>query len=516
MAIEGMLKELKEKKDKLKMGGGKEKLETQHSKGKLSARERLDILLDKGSFVEINGLMKHRAVDFGLDKTEIPGDGVITGFGTIEGRLVYVFSQDFTVMGGSLGEAHASKISYLMDQARKVGVPLIGINDSGGARIQEGVDSLKGYGEIFYRNTIASGVIPQITAIMGPCAGGAVYSPAIGDFVFMTDTTSYMFITGPQVVKTVLHQDVTFEELGGAHIHETNSGMAHRVGKNDEETLNLMRTLFSYLPSNNMEDPPSVEPTDDPLRETPELYSIIPEDSNKGYQATHIIKAILDNNEFFEIHPQYAPNINVGFGRLDGKVVGVVANNPGHIAGVLDINSSDKASRFVRFCDAFNIPILTLVDTPGYMPGLDQEHGGIIRHGAKLLYAYSEATVPLITVIVRKAYGGAYIAMASKHLRADAVYALPTAEIAVMGPKGACEIVFRKEISEASNPTKKTDQLTEDYKNKFANPYMAAARGYIDDVIDPKNLRTTIINSLRVYHSKKEVLPKKKHGIIPF
>ena len=516
MAIEGMLKELKEKKDKLKMGGGKEKLESQHAKGKLNARERLDILLDKGIFVEINGLMKHRAVDFGLDKTDIPGDGVITGFGTIEGRLVYVFSQDFTVMGGSLGEAHAFKISYLMDQAMKVGAPVIGINDSGGARIQEGVDSLKGYGDIFYRNTISSGVIPQITAIMGPCAGGAVYSPAIGDFVFMTDVTSYMFITGPQVVKTVLHQDVTFEELGGPHVHETKSGMAHRVGKNDEDTLNLIRNLFSYLPSNNMEDPPSIEPTDDPLRETPELYSIIPEDSNKGYHAGQVVKAVLDNNEFYEIHPLYAPNILVGFGRLDGKVVGIVANNPSHIAGVLDINSSDKASRFVRFCDAFNIPILTFVDTPGYMPGLDQEHGGIIRHGAKLLYAYSEATVPLLTVIVRKAYGGAYIAMASKHLRADVVYALPTAEIAVMGPKGACEIVFRKEISEASNPAKKTDELSEDYKQKFANPYMAAARGYVDDVVDPKNLRTILINSLRVYQSKRELLPKKKHGIIPF
>jgi acetyl-CoA carboxylase carboxyltransferase component len=516
MAIEGMLKELKEKKDKLKMGGGKEKLESQHAKGKLSARERLDILLDKGSFVEINGLMKHRAVDFDLDKTDIPEDGVITGFGTIDGRIVYVFSQDFTVMGGSLGEAHAFKISYLMDQAMKVGAPVIGINDSGGARIQEGVDSLKGYGEIFYRNTISSGVIPQITAIMGPCAGGAVYSPAIGDFVFMTDTTSYMFITGPQVVKTVLHQDVTFEELGGPQVHETKSGMAHRVGKNDEDTLNLMRALFSYLPSNNMEDPPAIDPTDDPMRETTELYSIIPEDSNKGYHASQVIKAVLDNNDFFEIHPLYAPNIIVGFGRLDGKVVGIVANNPSHIAGVLDINSSDKASRFVRFCDAFNIPILTFVDTPGYMPGLDQEHGGIIRHGAKLLYAYSEATVPLITVIVRKAYGGAYIAMASKHLRADAVYALPTAEIAVMGPKGACEIVFRKEISEAKDPAKKTDELSEDYKHKFANPYMAAARGYVDDVVDPKNLRTVLINSLRVYLSKKEVLPKRKHGIIPF
>jgi len=516
MAIEGMLKELKEKKDKLKMGGGKDKLESQHGKGKLSARERIDILLDKGSFVEINGLMQHRAIDFGLDKMEIPGDGVITGYGTIEGRLVYVFSQDFTVMGGSLGEAHAFKISYLMDQARKVGVPVIGINDSGGARIQEGVDSLKGYGEIFYRNTIASGVIPQITAIMGPCAGGAVYSPALGDFVFMTENTSYMFITGPQVVKTVLHQDVTFEELGGAHVHETKSGMAHRVGKNDEDTLNLMRTLFSFLPSNNMEDPPAIETTDDPLRETPELYSIIPEDPNKGYHASEVIKAILDDNDFFELHPSFAPNIIVGFGRLDGKVVGVVANNPSHIAGVLDINSSDKASRFVRFCDAFNIPIVTFVDTPGYMPGLDQEHGGIIRHGAKLLYAYSEATVPLLTVIVRKAYGGAYIAMASKHLRSDVVYALPTAEIAVMGPKGACEIVFRKEIAEATNPEKKTDELSEDYKNKFANPYMAAARGYVDDIIDPKNLRTALINSLRVYYSKKEVLPKKKHGMIPF
>ncbi len=516
MAIEDRLKELKEKKDILKKGGGKEKLEAQHAKGKLSARERLDILLDKGSFVEINGLMKHRSTDFNLDKTEIPGDGVITGFGTIEGRLVYVFSQDFTVMGGSLGETHAYKISYIMDQAIKVGAPLIGINDSGGARIQEGVDSLKGYGEIFYRNSISSGVVPQITAIMGPCAGGAVYSPAIGDFVFMTEKTSYMFITGPQVVKTVLHQDVTFEELGGPNIHETKSGMAHRVGKDDTDTLKLMRKLFSYLPSNNLEDPPYIKPTDDPLRQTPELYSIIPEDQNKGYRSSQVVEAVLDDNEFFEIHPLYAPNILVGFGRLDGRVVGIVANNPSHIAGVLDINSSDKGSRFVRFCDAFNIPILTFVDTPGYMPGLEQEHGGIIRHGAKLLYSYSEATVPLITVIMRKAYGGAYIAMASKHLRADAVYALPTAEIAVMGPKGACEIVFRKEISESSDPEKKTEELSEDYKNKFANPYLAAGRGYVDDVVDPKNLRTVLINSLRVYETKNELLPKRKHGIIPF
>jgi len=516
MAIEGKLKDLKNKKDKLKMGGGKDKLKTQHDKGKLSARERLDILLDKGSFVEINGLMKHRAVDFDLDKTEIPGDGVITGYGTIDGKLVFVFSQDFTVMGGSLGEAHAFKISYIMDQALKVGAPVIGINDSGGARIQEGVDSLKGYGDIFYRNTIASGVIPQITAIMGPCAGGAVYSPAIGDFVFMTDNISYMFITGPQVVKTVLHQDDTFEDLGGPHVHESKSGMAHRVGKDDEDTLNLIRNLVSFLPSNNMEDPPTVEVTDDPMRETPELYSIIPEDSNKGYHAAQVVKTILDNNEFYELHPLYAPNIITGFGRLDGKVVGIVANNPSSIAGVLDINSSDKASRFVRFCDAFNIPIITFVDTPGYMHGVDQEYVWIIRHGAKLLYAYSEATVPLLTVIVRKAYGGAYIAMASKHLKADAVFALPTAEIAVMGPKGACEIIFRKEIAEAKDPTKKSNELIEDYTQKFANPYMAAARGYVDDVVDPKNLRTTLINSLRVYQSKKELLPKKKHGVMPF
>ena len=516
MAIEGKLKDLRAKKDNLKMGGGKEKLKSQHEKGKLSARERLDILLDKGSFVEINGLMKHRAIDFDLDKTELPGDGVITGYGTIDGRLVFVFSQDFTVMGGSLGEAHAFKISYLMDQAMKVGAPVIGINDSGGARIQEGVDSLKGYGEIFYRNTIASGVVPQITAIMGPCAGGAVYSPAIGDFVFMTKNNSYMFITGPQVIKTVLHQDVSFEGLGGAVVHETTSGMAHRVGKDDEDTLNMIRALVSFLPSNNMEDPPAIEPTDDPMRETSELYNIIPEDPNKGYHASQVVKAVLDNNDFYEIHPLYAPNIIVGFGRLDGKVVGVVANNPSHIAGVLDINSSDKASRFVRFCDAFNIPIITFVDTPGYMPGIDQEHGGIIRHGAKLLYAYSEATVPLLTVIVRKAYGGAYIAMASKHLRADVVLALPTAEIAVMGPKGACEIIFRKEISEAKDPAKKTNELIDDYIQKFANPYMAASRGYVDDVVDPKNLRTILINSLRVYHSKKEVLPKKKHGVMPF
>ena len=515
MSIEDKLKKLSEKKSVVMKGGGEERIKAQHSKGKLTARERINKLLDPGSFVEVNALMKHRSTELEMDKKELPGDGVVTGYGTIDSRLVFIFSQDFTVMGGSLGEIHAEKISYIMDQAIKIGAPIIGLNDSGGARIQEGVDALKGYGEIFYRNTISSGVIPQITAILGPCAGGAVYSPAIGDFILMSKGTSMMFITGPQVVKAVTGEEITPLELGGALPHSQKSGMAHMIGDNDEEVLDHIRELLSYIPSNNLEDPPIVETGDDPLRKTDAIYGMIPDDPDEPYDVKDIIREIVDNGRFLEIHPYFAENMVVGFARMDGRTVGIVANNPIHLAGVLDINCSDKGARFVRFCDAFNIPILTFVDTPGYMPGVQQEHGGIIRHGAKLLYAYSEATVPLITTIIRKAYGGAYIAMASKHLRADHVFALPTAEIAVMGPEGAANIIFKKEIKVSEDPEKTRKEKIKEYKEKFANPYKAAARGYVDDVIDPKDLRKRIISALKIYESKKESLPRKKHGNIP-
>jgi len=515
MTMDDMLRELRERKARAAAGGGPESIRVQHGKGKLTARERIDALLDAGSFVELNALMLHRAVDFGLDKRDLPRDGVITGCGTVDGRLVYLFSQDFTVMGGSLGEVHAAKICHVMDQAVKMGAPIIGLADSGGARIQEGVDALKGYGEIFRRNTLASGVVPQITAIMGPCAGGAVYSPALGDFVLMTEGASHMFITGPQVVRTVLSQEVTFDELGGACVHAAVSGVAHLVGKDDVDTLRLLRQLLGYLPLNNLEDAPALDRGDAATRETPELRDLIPVAPTAAYHAADVVTTVLDGRELLEIQPRYAPNMIVGFGRLDGKTVGVVANNPKHLAGVLDIDSSDKAARFVRFCDAFNIPIVTFVDTPGYMPGTDQEHGGIIRHGAKLLYAYSEATVPLVTVIVRKAYGGAYLAMASKHLGADTVLALPTAEVAVMGPKAACEIIFRKEIRAAADPEERIEELIADYRKTFATPYMVASRGYVDDVVDPAGLRIALINSLRSCRSKRDGLPKKKHGNMP-
>lgn len=515
MAIDDSLRDLRARTDAVVAGGGEARVQAQHGKGKLTARERLDLLLDPGSFHELGALMTHRAVDFGMNGKEAPGDGVVTGYGTVDGRLVFVFSQDFTVLGGSLGEAHAAKITAVMDRALKVGAPLIGINDSGGARIQEGVDALKGYGEIFYRNTMASGVIPQITVIMGPCAGGAVYSPALGDFIFMTERTSFMFITGPQVVKTVLSQDVSAEELGGAGVHQSRTGLAHRVGQDDAETLHMVRELLGFLPANTLEAPPVRPLTDSHDRETHDLYSIIPQDPAKGYDVAEVIRAVADDRSFFELQPNFARNLVIGFARLDGMPVGIVANNPGHLSGVLDIDTSDKGSRFVRFCDAFNIPVITFVDTPGYMPGTDQEHAGIIRHGAKILYAYSEATVPLATVIVRKAYGGAYIAMASKHLRSDLVLALPTAEIAVMGPKGACEVVFRREIAGAEDPEQRVEELVKDYRDTFANPYMAASRGYVDEVVDPKNLRAELVNFLRVHGSKREKLPNKKHGVMP-
>lgn len=496
--------------------GGDERIKRQHDQGKLTARERIDLLLDPGSFVEVNPFVEKRNTDFGLDKVYLPSDGVVTGYGTIDGRPVAVFAQDFTVMGGSLGEMHGMKIAYILDFAMKLGIPVIGLNDSGGARIQEGVDALKGYGDIFYRNTLASGVIPQISVIMGPCAGGAVYSPAIGDFIIMTKNPGcYMFITGPGVIKTVTGEEVTPQELGGWQAHAMKSGNCHLVAEDDEEAMLLVRKLISYLPLNNLDDPPVVETGDDPSRTTPEIYDILPDDPQKPYDAKDIITAVVDNGEFFEIHAHYAPNAVVGFARMDGKTVGIVANNPKYYAGTLDVDSSDKIARFVRFCDAFNIPIITFVDVPGYLPGVQQEYGGIIRHGAKILYAYSEVTVPLVTIIVRKAYGGAYLAMGSKHLGADVVYAYPTAEIAVMGPEGAAEIVFRKEIAKAEDPAAMREQKIAEYREKFANPYRAAMRGYVDDVIDPKFTRSKIITALRILETKREKLPPKKHGNIP-
>ncbi|MCS7143801.1 MAG: methylmalonyl-CoA carboxyltransferase [Archaeoglobaceae archaeon] len=507
---------LYEKRDRILKMGGDERIKKQHEDGKLTARERIEVLLDPGSFNEVNPFVEKRNTDFGLEKMDLPADGVITGYGTVDGRPVAVFAQDFTVMGGSLGEMHGFKIAYILDFAMKLGIPVVGLNDSGGARIQEGVDALKGYGDIFYRNTVASGVIPQISVILGPCAGGAVYSPAIGDFIVMTKNTNcYMFITGPAVVKAVTGEDVSPYELGGWEAHAMKSGNCHLVAENDEEALRIVRKLLSYLPLNNMEDPPRTETEDSPSRMTPEIYEILPEDPGKPYDVREIINAVVDNREFFEIHKYYALNAVVGFARLDGRSVGIVANNPAYLAGCLDINSSDKIARFVRFCDSFNIPIITFVDVPGYLPGVEQEYGGIIRHGAKILFAYSEATVPMVTVIVRKAYGGAYLAMGSKHLGADVVFAYPSAEIAVMGPEGAAEIVFRKEISSASDPKAMRELKIKEYREKFANPYRAASRGYIDDVIDPKLTRIKVISALRILESKKKKPPSKKHGNIP-
>ena len=506
---------LEEMRKKAMEGGGKERIEKQHEKGKLTARERIEKLLDEGTFVEIGTFAETRATEFGMDKKRFLGDGVVTGYGSINGRLVFVYAQDFTVLGGSLGETHAQKIAALMDLAMKNGAPIIGINDSGGARIQEGVDSLKGYGEIFFRNTMASGVVPQIALIAGPCAGGAVYSPAIMDFTVMVDGTSYMFITGPQVIKAVTGEEIDFERLGGGKVHTSKSGNAHLLARNEEDAFQIIRKLLSYLPQNNMEDPPREESDDPPDRMDHDLDEIVPDDPKKSYNVHDIINRVFDLNSFFEIQPHFAQNIVVGFARLYGKTVGIVANQPAVYAGALDIDASDKAARFVRFCDSFNIPIITLVDVPGYMPGVAQEHGGIIRHGAKLLYAYSEATVPKITVIMRKAYGGAYIAMGSKHLRADVVYAWPKAEIAVMGPEGAVNIVFRKEIKSADDPENKRDELVEEYRNKFANPYVAASRLYVDDVIYPHETRVKLIQALNMLENKREERPMKKHGNIP-
>ncbi|MAB90418.1 MAG: methylmalonyl-CoA carboxyltransferase [Planctomycetes bacterium] len=507
---------LEEMREAARIGGGQERIDAQHARGKLTARERIDLLLDPGSFVEMDMYVTHRCQDFGMDKKKVLGDGVVTGYGTVDGRHVYVFSQDFTVFGGSLAEGHAQKICKVMDMALKSGKPVIGLCDSGGARIQEGVVSLGGYADLFLRNTLASGVVPQISAIMGPCAGGAVYSPAITDFVVMVEDTSYMFITGPNVVKTVTHEEVTFEELGGASVHSSVSGVSHLSAATDQEALALVRELMSYLPLNNMEDPPSVEPKDTPDRADMALDTLVPENPNRPYDMKEVVTKIVDDGRFFELHAQFAANLIVGFARLDGRSVGIVGNQPAVLAGVLDIDASVKGARFVRFCDAFNIPIVTFEDVPGFLPGVAQEHGGIIRHGAKLLYAYCEATVPKITVITRKAYGGAYDVLNSKHVRGDVNLAWPTAEIAVMGPQGAVEIIFKREIAEAGEDRQQVeDRLVEEYRDTFANPYVAAGRGYVDDVIEPHETRARLIGALGLLEGKQDQIPRKKHGNIP-
>ena len=513
--MEKKIQILREIKEKAMLGGGKERIEKQHKQGKLTARERIELLLDDDSFVEMDALSVHRCHDFGMDKKVIPGDGVVTGYGKIDGRLVYVFSQDFTVFGGSLGEMFAQKITKVMDLALQNGAPLIGLNDSGGARIQEGVVSLGGYAEIFFRNVVASGVIPQISAIMGPCAGGAVYSPAMTDFIFMVDKTSHMFITGPDVIKTVTGEIVSFDELGGAMTHNAKSGVAQFFSENEEECLQMIRKLMSYIPSNNLDDPPRFESKDDPERIDMELVNIIPDDPNKPYDMKDVIIRVVDDGDFFEVHPYWAQNIVVGFARLNGYPIGIVGNQPNHLAGCLDINSSTKGARFVRFCDAFNIPLLTFEDVPGFLPGTNQEYGGIIRNGAKLLYAFCEATVPKMTVITRKAYGGAYDVMNSKHIRADINFAWPCAEIAVMGPQGAVNIIFRKELANAEDPKKRREELVAEYREKFASPYIAAQRGYVDDVIEPQETRPRLINALESLLNKRESRPAKKHGNIP-
>ena len=515
MAVDPRIQQLRELKEQAKLGGGPERIERQHRRGKLTARERLDLLLDENSFHELDMFVTHRCTDFEMEKKRILGDGVVTGYGTIDGRLVFVFSQDFTVFGGSLGLAHAEKICKIMDLAVKNGAPVIGLNDSGGARIQEGVVSLGGYADIFLRNVLASGVIPQFSAVMGPCAGGAVYSPAMTDFILMVKSTSYMFVTGPDVVRTVTHEEVTFEELGGAMVHNTTSGVAHFAADSEEECLYLIRRLLSYIPQNNLEDPPYVEPTDDPLRMDEALDTIVPDSPTKPYNIKEVIRRVVDDGEFLEVQEHYAQNIVVGFGRLNGRSVGIVAQQPAVLAGCLDINSSNKAARFVRFCDCFNIPLITFEDVPGFLPGVAQEHGGIIRHGAKLLYAYCEVTVPKITVVTRKAYGGAYDVMNSKHVRGDINYAWPTAEVAVMGPEGAVNIIFRKELAEAEDPDAARARLVQEYREKFANPYVAASWGYIDDVIEPRETRPRLISALEMLQNKRDSNPPKKHGNIP-
>jgi acetyl-CoA carboxylase carboxyltransferase component len=514
MSNQTKIQNLREQKARSRLGGGQERIDAQHKKGRLTARERIDLLLDKGSFREMDAFVQHRTHDFNLDSQKFMSDAVVTGWGTIEGRLVYVFSQDFTVLGGSLGEVHSEKICKIMDMAIKNGAPLIGLNDSGGARIQEGVVALGGYADIFLRNTMASGVIPQISAIMGPCAGGAVYSPALTDFIFMTRNTSYMFVTGPDVVKAVTHEEVSFEELGGASVHSEKSGVCHVAADSEADTLYLIRKLLMYLPQNNMEDPPFLA-SDDPLRMDDRLDTIVPDDPNKPYDVKELLRMIVDNGQFFEIHENYAANVVVGFARLGGHSVGILANQPAVLAGVLDIDASEKGARFIRFCDSFNIPIITFEDVPGFLPGTNQEHHGIIRSGAKLLFAYCEATVPKLTVITRKAYGGAYCVMSSKHIRSDLNLAWPSAEIAVMGPDGAVNIIFRKELEKAEDKVKRKAELVAEYREKFASPYVAAERGYIDDVIEPKETRSRLINGLEMLSNKRETNPAKKHGNIP-
>ena len=514
MSREAKLEKLAAKRQEVLLGGGEKKIEKQHQSGKMTARERIDALLDEGSFVELDQFVTHRGTQFGMDKAVAPGEGVVTGYGTVDGRLVYVYSQDFTVLGGSLGEMHAAKICKVMDLAVKVGAPIVGINDSGGARIQEGVDALNGYGEIFKRNTLASGVVPQLSVIMGPCAGGAVYSPALTDFVFMVNKAN-MFITGPQVIKSVTGEDVSAEELGGAMSHNRVSGNAHFYAADEAECIGQIRRLLSFLPANNLEGAPLFDCADPAERVDEILATVVPDDPNKAYDMHDVITAIADNHDFFEVQPYWAANLITGYIRLNGISVGVIANQPKAMAGCLDINASDKGGRFIRFCDAMGIPLLTFVDTPGYLPGVAQEHGGIIRHGAKLLYAYSEATVPKMTVITRKAYGGAYLAMCAKSLGADVAIAWPTAQIAVMGAQGAANIVFRKDIESAEDPAAKRAEKIAEYEDKFSNPYCAASRGLVDMVIEPDNTRYYLIKSLDTLLSKKESRPGKKHGNLP-
>ncbi len=515
LAAQTKLDKMRQRVQSAEAGGGAARVEKQHASGKMTARERLDFLLDEGTFEEFDKLVQHRSRDFGLDKQLYPGDGVVTGHGLLDGRRVFVFAQDFTVFGGSLSETHAEKICKVMDLALKVGAPVIGLNDSGGARIQEGVVSLGGYADIFLRNTLASGVVPQISCIMGPCAGGAVYSPAITDFNVMVKDTSYMFITGPDIIKTVTHEDVTKEELGGAMTHNRVSGVAHFVADSDEHALRMVRELLSFVPSNNMEDPPAGPTTDPAGRVEEKLNSIVPESSNQPYDIREVIHPIVDEGYFFEVHQHFAQNIVVGFARLGGRSVGIVANQPAYLAGVLDIDASVKGARFVRFCDCFNIPLVTFEDVPGFLPGVSQEHGGIIRHGAKLLYAFAEATVPKVTVITRKAYGGAYCVMASKHIRTDINFAWPTAEIAVMGAEGAVGLLYRRELAEAEEPVAARKARVAEFEEKFANPYVAAERGFVDEVIEPSVTRPKLIRALTLLQNKRDTNPPKKHGNIP-
>ncbi len=507
--------ELKDLRQRSRLGGGQSRIDAQHAKGKLTARERIDLLLDQGTFEEIDAFASHRATDFGMDKQHFPGDAVVTGYGNIDGRQVFLFAQDFTVFGGSVSEVVGQKISKVMDLATRTGCPIIGLNDSGGARIQEGVLSLSAYGEIFLRNTLASGVVPQLSVILGPSAGGAVYSPAITDFIFMVQGIGQMYITGPDVIKTVTGEDITHEELGGALAHGARSGVTQFIAESEDECFSQVRRLLGFLPSNNMEDPPRAHAFDDPHRIDETLEDVVPSEASRAYDIREVIIRVVDDADFMEVHQDYAPNIVVGFSRLNGRPVGIVGNQPAHMAGVLDINASAKAARFVRFCDCFNIPLVTFVDVPGFMPGSDQEHGGIIKHGAKLLYAYAEATVPKLSVMTRKAYGGAYIVMSSKHLRGDTNLAWPSAEIAVMGPEGAVNIVYRETLAGAADPEKRRTKLVGEFRDRFSNPFVAAGRGFLDDVIEPHETRPRLIKALEMLQNKRDSLPPKKHGNIP-